>query len=123
MTPTELRIMTAFREMHVFCKLDPLHLHKLATIATERQFEEGEIIYRAGETGQAIYLIQEGEVAVEMEVEGYGPVRLFTVGPGQLFGWNIIPYPTETGQSAGGSAYSSHRHLCQPTTKFIPRRP
>ena len=98
MTPTELRIMTAFREMHVFCKLDPLHLHKLATIATERQFEEGEIIYRAGETGQAIYLIQEGEVAVEMEVEGYGPVRLFTVGPGQLFGWSTL-FPTRRKQA------------------------
>ena len=53
MTPSEFRIVTAFRSMHAFCNLDPLHIHKLASIASERQFEEGTVIYRAGEVGQA----------------------------------------------------------------------
>ena len=90
MTPSELRIVTAFRSMHAFCNLDPLHIHKLASIASERQFEEGTIIYRAGDTGEAVYLILEGKVAVEMEVVDYGPVTLFTLGPGQLFGWSSL---------------------------------
>jgi CRP/FNR family cyclic AMP-dependent transcriptional regulator len=98
MTPSELRIVTAFRSMDVFCSLDPLHIHKLASIASERQFEEGAIIYRAGEVGQAIYLILEGEVAVEMEVVDYGPVTLFTLGPGQLFGWSSL-FPTRRKQA------------------------
>lgn len=90
MTPSELRIVTAFRSMHAFCNLDPLHIHKLASIAFERQFEEGTIIYRTGDVGEAVYLILEGKVAVEMEVIDYGPVTLFTVGPGQLFGWSSL---------------------------------
>ncbi len=98
MTPTELKIVTAFRSMEAFCNLDPLHLHKLAAIATEVQFEEGAIIYQAGEVGQAIYLILEGEVAVEMEVVDYGPVTLFTLGPGQLFGWSSL-FPTRRKQA------------------------
>lgn len=98
MTPTELKIVTVFRSMEAFCNLDPLHLHKLAAIATEVQFEEGAIIYQAGEVGQAIYLILEGEVAVEMEVVDYGPVTLFTLGPGQLFGWSSL-FPTRRKQA------------------------
>ena len=90
MTPSELRIVTAFRSMHAFCNLDPLHIHKLASIACERQFEEGAIIYRAGDVGEAVYLILEGNVVVEMEVVDYGPVTLFTLGPGQLFGWSSL---------------------------------
>jgi CRP-like cAMP-binding protein len=84
--------------MEVFCNLDPLHLHKLATIASEMEFEEGAIIYRAGEVGQAIYLILEGEVAVEMEVVDYGPVTLFALEPGQLFGWSSL-FPTRRKQA------------------------
>jgi CRP-like cAMP-binding protein len=76
--------------MHAFCDLDPLHIHKLALISSDQHFEEGTIIYRAGEVGQAIYLILEGEVAVEMEVVNYGPMTLFTLGPGQLFGWSSL---------------------------------
>ncbi len=98
MTPKELRIVTAFRSMEAFHNLDPLHLHKLTSIATERKFEEGKIIYRAGDVGKAIYLIQEGEVAVEMEIEDYGPVTLFTLGPGQLFGWSSL-FPTRRKQA------------------------
>jgi len=98
MKPSELRIVTALRSMHVFHNLDSLHLHKLATIARETKFEEGEIIYRAGDVGQAIYLIQTGEIAIEMELVDYGPVRLFTLGPGQLFGWSSL-FPTRRKQA------------------------
>jgi CRP-like cAMP-binding protein len=84
--------------MDAFCNLDPLHIHKLASIASIRHFEEGGIIYRAGEVGQAVYLILEGEVAVEMEVVDYGPVILFTLGPGQLFGWSSL-FPTRRKQA------------------------
>jgi len=84
--------------MHAFCNLDPLHIHKLASIASERQFEEGTIIYREGDVGKAVYLILEGEVAVEMEVVDYGPVTLFTLGPGQLFGWSSL-FPTRRKQA------------------------
>lgn len=98
MTPSELRIVTALRSMHAFHNLDTLHLHKLAAIAREKKFDEDEIIYRPGEVGQAVYLIQTGEIAVEMELVDYGSVRLFTLGPGQLFGWSSL-FPTRRKQA------------------------
>jgi len=107
MTPSELRIVTAFRSMHAFCDLDPLHIHKLASIAAEREFEAGTIIYREGDVGKAVYLILEGEVAIEMEVVDYGPVTLFTVGPGQLFGWSSL-FPTRRKQARARVVQPTH---------------
>ncbi|MEW5958682.1 MAG: cyclic nucleotide-binding domain-containing protein [Chloroflexota bacterium] len=107
MNPAELRIITALRSMQAFHNLDPLHLHKLASVAAEKKFKEGEIIYRAGDVGQAIYLIQEGEVAIEMELVDYGPVRLFTVEPGQLFGWSSL-FPTRRKQARARVLQPTH---------------
>jgi CRP-like cAMP-binding protein len=84
-----------------------LHIHKLASISAERQFEEGTIIYQPGEVGKAIYLILEGEVAVEMEVVDYGPVTLFTLGTGQLFGWSSL-FPTRRKQARARVVQPTH---------------
>ena len=90
MTPDELKIVTEFRATELFHDLETPHLHKLASVATETPFSEGQIIYRPGEVGQAIYLVLEGEVTIEMEVPDYGMVTIFNVGPGHLFGWSSI---------------------------------
>lgn len=89
-TQSELKILTVLRSMEVLHGLEASHLKKLASIASEMQFSEGEIIYRPGDIGQAIYLIQEGQVTIEMEVAGYGQVMVYTVEPGQLFGWSAL---------------------------------
>ena len=89
MTPKELRILTEIRSMGLFHDLDPAHLHKLVSIATEVDFSPGEIICEEGEVGQAIYLVQEGEVTIEMVLSDR-MVTLFTVGAGHLFGWSSL---------------------------------
>ena len=76
MSRDELRILTALRAIEPLQGLETPHLKKLAAIATESQFSTDEIIYREGDLGQAIYLIQKGEVAIEMDVPDYGPVTL-----------------------------------------------
>ena len=90
MTPNELKMLTALRSIELFHDLEAPHLHKLVSIAREKKFRAGEIIYREGEIGRAIYLVQAGEVAIEMDVAGYGPVTVFTVRPGHLFGWSSL---------------------------------
>jgi CRP-like cAMP-binding protein len=89
-TQSELKILTVLRSMEVLHGLEASHVKKLASIAREMQFPEGEIIYRPGDIGQAIYLIQTGQVIIEMEVVGYGQVTVYTVEPGQLFGWSAL---------------------------------
>jgi CRP-like cAMP-binding protein len=66
------------------------HLEKLAAIATEVTFAEGQIIFREGDIGDVLYLIREGQAAVEMHVPGRGRVTILTVGPGQLLGWSAL---------------------------------
>ncbi len=97
-TQIELMILTTLRSMESLHNLKTSHLKKLAAIATEEQFPEGQIIYREGEVGHAIYLVKEGEVVIEMEIPDYDPVTVFTVGPGQLFGWSSL-FPSRPKQA------------------------
>jgi CRP-like cAMP-binding protein len=84
------RILTALRAIEPLQGLETPHLKKLAFIATETEFPADEIIYREGDFGQAIYLIQAGEVVIEMDVPDYGWVTLLSIGPGHLFGWSSL---------------------------------
>jgi len=54
------------------------------------EYPKGKILYREGDIGQTVYLIQAGQIIVENDVPGYGPVTLVTVGPGQLLGWSAL---------------------------------
>lgn len=87
---TELRILTALRSMEALHDMESDHLKKLASIAYEKEFAEDDIIYKEGDIGHAIYLIQEGEVVIDMEVPEHGRAVVLTVGPGQLFGWSSL---------------------------------
>lgn len=53
--------------------------------ALGRTYEDGEIIVRQGDEGDALYMVQEGEVEVVLEREGR-ETRLGVVGRDQLIG-------------------------------------
>ena len=76
------------------CDMEMNHLRKLASMTCEMEFPAGEIIYHKGDVGQALYLIEEGQVAVEMVVPNLGLVTVNTFGPGQIFGWSSL-FPSE----------------------------
>jgi CRP-like cAMP-binding protein len=74
--------------------MDTNHLKVLAAIAKEVEFGANAIIYRRGDAGQAVYLIEDGEVVIEMEIPGKGLMVMNTLGPGQFFGWSSL-FPSE----------------------------
>lgn len=86
----ELTHLEMFRTLQIFNELKQSHLKKLARIAEDRFFEANEIIYREGELGKGIYIIKEGEVVIEMDLPSHGPVTLYTLKSGQLFGWSSL---------------------------------
>ena len=49
-------------------------------------YEKGEILFQEGDSGNAMYLIDEGEVEVLKHVEGERFVLLTTLGEGHFFG-------------------------------------
>lgn len=92
MKTAELTYFEVLRSVELFDEIETPQLRKLAVITTQVEFAPNEIIYREGELGKGLYIIREGEVCVEMEIPGQGFARLYTLGPGQLFGWSsLIP--------------------------------
>ena len=70
------------------------HLQLLATCAMPTAFASGEVFYHEGDPANRFYLIAEGEVALELDVEGQKPLLVQTVGVGETVGWSwmIQPY-------------------------------
>ena len=53
-------------------------------------FAAGQVIYRKGMTGDALYLIEEGRVSVHTPEAGGGDAILATLGQGEFFGENAM---------------------------------
>ncbi|MDO8419088.1 MAG: hypothetical protein Q7S90_03550, partial [Rubrivivax sp.] len=67
MTQTPLQAL----HQHPFvAEFSPEHVARLATMAKEVQFEEGQIIFHEGDDYSVFYLLGEGMVALELEVPG-----------------------------------------------------
>ncbi len=90
----ELKVLTLLRSVELTRGMNTEQLKRLASIAREVEFEAGKLIYKRGDAGQAVYLLEEGEVVIEMDVPGYGLMVMNTLGPGDFFGWSSL-FPSE----------------------------
>jgi CRP-like cAMP-binding protein len=70
--------------------LDLSALERLAALATPAAWDAGAVVYREGDAGSPLYLVEEGRVAIEIAVPGRGQMIVLTVGPGELFGWSSL---------------------------------
>lgn len=70
----------------LFARLVPAERRRLAAAARERPLAAGQVLFRAGEPGDALYLVAEGELAVQVPVPGGGARELARIGPGQCVG-------------------------------------
>jgi CRP-like cAMP-binding protein len=66
------------------------YLRPLARVAEVVEAPAGEVLFRQGEKSPSIYLLLEGEVALEIWVAGRGSCRIQTAGPGRLLGWTPL---------------------------------
>jgi CRP/FNR family transcriptional regulator, cyclic AMP receptor protein len=76
-----------------FFGLKAEHIRLLADCAMATQFELDQVIFRAGETANRFYLIEEGRVVLEAD-EANRSVVIDRIGAGDLLGWSWIfpPY-------------------------------
>jgi len=63
-------------------------------------YEQGVVIFREGEDAQKLYIIEEGCVAIESDVDGQKRVPICTVSKGQVFGWSSLVPPYQLTASA-----------------------
>jgi CRP/FNR family cyclic AMP-dependent transcriptional regulator len=77
-----------------FNGLNSHHLQLLTESALEMQFEAGQMILEEGSPANRFYLILEGKVALESEMEEHRMIPVQTIGPGEDLGWSWLfpPY-------------------------------
>ena len=70
------------------------HLDLLAGSASSNQFEQGEMIFRAGQLANGFYLIENGAVAIEGSVFEHDTITTDTLAAGEPLGWSWMfpPY-------------------------------
>lgn len=84
--------------------LDASHLERLASIAQPVEWESGITVYREGDAGSPVYLVEQGRVSIELGVPGRGPVLMLTVGDGEIFGWSSLFHERPKGAAARTTA-------------------
>jgi len=82
-------------------EMEPHHLDLLAGCASIKQFEGGEMIFRAGQPANGFYLIENGAVAIEGSVFEHGTITTDTLAAGEPLGWSWM-FPPMSGTSAHG---------------------
>jgi CRP/FNR family cyclic AMP-dependent transcriptional regulator len=76
------------QSVELFEGVGPDELKLLASICREQNFQPGEIITSQGETGDEIFIVQQGFVEVIRSelTPGAGPRTVVNLGEGQIFG-------------------------------------
>src|SRR6476646_1966841 len=69
-----------------FAGLDQAALERVAAGTRTRRFRRGEIIFHAGDPGNALYIIVSGDVKISLPSEEGDEAILATIGPGDVFG-------------------------------------
>lgn len=76
----------------LFNALNPRELRIVAGFMNPRQFLAGEVVFDAGEEGQALYIVEHGQVGIYLPDESVKPLALLEKGEyfgelGLLDGW------------------------------------
>ena len=75
------------RHIELFEGLTPTQLERIATDFMTRHYKMGEIIFRQGDDGATLYLIQSGQIRIFVNTLDGGETSMIFCGkPGQLFG-------------------------------------
>ena len=82
--------VTGLLTNHPFTKgFWPDHIARLAAMASEMRFFSGELIFHEGDHSSLFYLLDEGNVALEVVSPGR-PVRVATLYAGEVLGWSSV---------------------------------
>jgi CRP/FNR family cyclic AMP-dependent transcriptional regulator len=93
-SPPAASLLTDALSRHSFFHgLAPEQLARLAEVTTEVRVRAGSFVLREGGQADALYLVLEGTVALEVHVTRRAPVQVETVGPDDILGlhWLFPP--------------------------------
>ncbi|PZR73017.1 MAG: Crp/Fnr family transcriptional regulator [Chthoniobacterales bacterium] len=88
--------------------MSPRHVEILASCACRTHFNEGQVIFRQGETANRFYLIEEGAVELVAATKlGERRIVAGSIGPGGVLGWSWLFPPYEWQFTARASSETS----------------
>lgn len=70
------------------------HLEDLTGIARLEEYDEGDVLFAEGEPVDDVYLVIDGEVALEVSSSGVCPQQLLMLAAGESIGWSALMYRT-----------------------------
>src|ERR1051325_11253936 len=73
-------------QVPLFKRLEPHELESLAEDVEQVNYKAGEIVFHEYDTGDALYVIEEGSVRIWVTDEDVQQVTLTELNPGQFFG-------------------------------------
>jgi CRP-like cAMP-binding protein len=88
-TSGQLEMQRNASEPSLLSKLSIAQVQRLLAVADAVTFEQDEVILRAGEPSQSLYLLTSGSVSVDA-VTRYYSIRVQALGPGDVFGWSSL---------------------------------
>lgn len=87
-------VLEALRRCELFTELEDEELELIGPLCRERVYEAGETIFTAQERAEELYILQEGRVALQIQlrsaVELGGNVTIGEMEPGRVFGWSSM---------------------------------
>ncbi|MGH7769342.1 MAG: cyclic nucleotide-binding domain-containing protein [Candidatus Binatia bacterium] len=83
--PEQLRRLQLLAEVPLFAGVNRRHLGKLLVKVFEKEYRAGEIIFREGDPGKALFIVLDGKISIARAADGFEkPLAL--LGPGSYFG-------------------------------------
>ena len=88
----------ALRECQVFSTLSNDALEEVASLALEKQYEAGTVIFQEGDSARELLILQEGQVAVQMTLSRLQPemsrrITVDVVTRNEVIGWSALVEP------------------------------
>ncbi len=76
------------REIELFKGIDFDVMNKIANICSEESYSKGIVLFNNGDKAEALYILIEG--AVHLEIKNGGSITYRMNGPGEIFGWSSM---------------------------------
>ena len=80
------RLLERLSAFALFAYFTPEELAKTADTVRTRRFKNGDVVFREGDLGEELFLVDEGRVAISKAVKGNIEQVLAHLGPGECFG-------------------------------------
>ncbi len=78
--------ISALRSIELFDKVSDDALVEILSVASTTRYRQGEVLFREGEPGEALFFILDGAVRISKDIHGIGEEALAILNAGSSFG-------------------------------------